>query len=173
MSFHGKVQQGKKENRKEIANIALMHKDVYVAQTTCAHMNHFYKAVMEANEYPGPAIINVYTTCQPEHGVADNMAEHQAKLAADSRSFPLFIYDPRKGARIKERMSLAGNPSMKEDWYVNPKTGEAVDFVSFARSEGRFAKHFDKDGNPSATILSAQQDRLENWRMLQELAGVK
>jgi len=54
MSFHGKVIQGKKENRKEIANIALMHKDVYVAQTTCAHMNHFYKAIMEANEYPGP-----------------------------------------------------------------------------------------------------------------------
>ena len=88
MSFHGKVIHGKKENRKEIANIALMHKDVYVAQTTCAHMNHFYKAIMEANEYPGPAIVNVFTTCQPEHGVADNMAEHQAKLAADSRIFP-------------------------------------------------------------------------------------
>jgi len=173
MSFHGKVIDGKKENRKEIANIALMHKDVYVAQTTCAHINHFYKAVMEANEYPGPAIINVFTTCQPEHGVADNMAEHQAKLAADSRSFPLFIYDPRKGKRIKERMSLAGNPNMKEDWYVNPKTGEAVDFIAFARTEGRFAKHFDKQGNPSATLLASKQDRLENWNLLQELAGIK
>src|SRR5688572_25177 len=173
MSAHGKVIDGKKENRKEIGNIALMHKDVYVAQTTCAHMNHFYKAVMEANEYPGPAIINVFTTCQPEHGVADNMAEHQAKLAADSRSFPVFIYDPRKGKRIKERMSLAGNPNMKEDWYVNPKTGEPVDFVSFARTEGRFAKHFDKQGNPSATLLSAKQDRLENWNLLQELAGLR
>jgi pyruvate/2-oxoacid:ferredoxin oxidoreductase beta subunit/NAD-dependent dihydropyrimidine dehydrogenase PreA subunit len=173
MSFHGKVIQGKKENRKEIANIAMMHKDIYVAQTTCAHMNHFYKAVMEANQFPGPAIINVFTTCQPEHGVADNMAEHQAKLAADSRSFPLFIYDPRKGSRFKERLSLAGNPNMKEDWYVNPKTGEPVDFVSFARTEGRFAKHFDKEGRPSDVLLSAKQDRLENWRLLQELAGVK
>src|SRR5687767_6336348 len=173
MSFHGKTIQGKKENRKEIANIALMHKDVYVAQTTCAHINHFYKAIMEANEYPGPAIVNVFTTCQPEHGVADNMAEHQAKLAADSRSFPVFIYDPRKGKRIKERMSLAGNPNMKEDWYVNPKTGEPVDFVTFARTEGRFSKHFDKQGNASATLMSARQDRLENWNLLQELAGLK
>jgi pyruvate/2-oxoacid:ferredoxin oxidoreductase beta subunit len=173
MSAHGTVIQGKKENRKEIANIALMHKDVYVAQTTCAHMNHFYKAVMEANEYPGPAIVNVFTTCQPEHGVADNMAEHQAKLAADSRSFPVFIYDPRKGKKMKERLSLAGNPNMKEDWYVNPKTGEAVDFVTFARTEGRFSKHFDKQGNPSAVLLSAKQDRLENWNLLQELAGLK
>jgi pyruvate/2-oxoacid:ferredoxin oxidoreductase beta subunit len=173
MSFHGKVIHGKKENRKELANICMMHKDVYVAQTTCAHPNHFYKAIMDANEYPGPAIINVFTTCQPEHGVGDNMAEHQAKLAADSRSFPIMIYDPRKGSKFKERLSLAGNPNVKEDWYVNPKTGEALDFIAFARSEGRFSKHFDKDGNPSATLVSTNQERLENWRLLQELAGVK
>ena len=78
MATHGKDIHGKTENRKEIANICMMHKDVYVAQTTCAHTNHFYKAIMEANEYPGPAIVNVFTTCQPEHGVADDMAYHQA-----------------------------------------------------------------------------------------------
>lgn len=173
MSFHGSAIPGKKENRKELGNICLMHKDVYVAQTTCAHMNHFYKAVMEANQYPGPAVINVFTTCQPEHGVGDNMAEHQAKLAANSRAFPLFIYDPRKGPRIKDRLSLVGNPNVKDDWYTLPKTGEPVDFVYFARSEGRFAKHFDKNGTPSPTILAAQEERLENWHLLQELAGIR
>ncbi|HKE26657.1 MAG TPA: thiamine pyrophosphate-dependent enzyme [Bryobacteraceae bacterium] len=173
MSYHGSAIQGKKENRKELGNICMMHKDVYVAQTTCAHMNHFYKAIMEANQFSGPAIVNVFTTCQPEHGVGDNMAEHQAKLAADSRTFPLFIYDPRKGSRFKERLSLTGNPNVKEDWYANPKTGEPVDFISFARSEGRFAKHFDKDGSPSATLLASNQERLENWRILQELAGIR
>jgi pyruvate/2-oxoacid:ferredoxin oxidoreductase beta subunit len=151
----------------------MMHKDVYVAQTTCAHMNHFYKAVMEANQFPGPAIVNVFTTCQPEHGVGDNMAEHQAKLAADSRTFPVYIYDPRKGSRFRERLSLVGNPNVKEDWYSHPKTGEQIDFVYFARTEGRFAKHFDKDGNPSQTLLAARDERLENWRLLQDLAGIK
>ncbi len=173
MSAHGSAIPGKKENRKELGNICMMHKDVYVAQTTCAHQNHFYKAVMEANQFPGPAIINVFTTCQPEHGVADNMAEHQAKLAADSRSFPVFIYDPRKGPRFKDRLSLVGNPNVKEDWYIHPKTGEQVDFITFARSEGRFAKHFDKDGNPSETLQATRQERLENWHLLQELAGVR
>ncbi len=172
-TVHGSAIPGKKENRKEIGNICMMHKDVYVAQTTCAHPNHFYKAVMEANQYPGPAIVNVFTTCQPEHGVADNMAEHQAKLAADSRSFPVFIYDPRKGQRFRERLSLVGNPNVKEDWYIHPKTGEQIDFVYWARTEGRFSKHFDKDGNPSPTLLAAQQDRLENWHLLQDLAGIK
>jgi len=48
MSAHGTTILRQEENRKEIANICMMHKDVYVAQTTCAHPNHFYKAVMEA-----------------------------------------------------------------------------------------------------------------------------
>lgn len=173
MAFHGKEVHGKSEHRKELANICMMHKNVYVAQTTAAHTNHFYKAVMEANEFAGPAVVNCFTTCQPEHGVADNMAEHQAKLASNSRTFPIFIYDPRKGDRIKERLSLTGNPAVKDDWYVHPKTGEQIDFIYFARTEGRFAKQFDKDGNPSADLLAAQQDRLENWRLLQELAGVR
>jgi len=45
--------------------------------------------------------------------------------------------------------------------------------VKFARTEGRFAKHFDKDGIPSAELLKAQDDRLKNWRLLQELAGLR
>ena len=74
---------------------------------------------------------------------------------------------------IKERLSLVGNPAVKDDWYVNPKTKEEVTFIDFARSEGRFSKHFDKDGNPSETLLAAKRDRLENWHLLQELAGLR
>ena len=172
MSLHGKVLSGKQERRKEIAQIAMMHPRTFVAQTTCAHTNHFYKSVLGALEFDGPAIVNCYTTCQPEHGVADDMAFHQAKLAVDTRAFPVLIYDPRKGDTIKKRLSLQGNPAVKEDWWSNPKTSETVDFIDFCRSEGRFAKHFDKEGNPSETLLTAKAERLENWRQLQELAGL-
>jgi pyruvate ferredoxin oxidoreductase beta subunit len=173
MSVHGKSFGGKQERRKEIAQIAMMHPRTFVAQTTCAHVNHFYKAILAALEFDGPALVCCYTTCQPEHGVADNMAGEQARLAVDSRAFPILIYDPRKGDSIKTRLSLQGNPAVKEDWYKNPKTGEEVTFIDFARSEGRFAKHFDRDGNPSETLLWAKQERLENWRLLQELAGFR
>ena len=74
---------------------------------------------------------------------------------------------------IKKRLSLQGNPAMKDDWWVYPKTNEKVDFIDFCRSVGRFSKHFDKDGNPSPTLLTAKQDRLENWHLLQELAGIR
>ena len=50
--------------------------------------------------------------------------------------------------------------------------GYVVDFIDFCRSEGRFSKHFDKEGNPSETLLRAREDRVENWRVLQELAGI-
>jgi hypothetical protein len=170
---HGKVIAGKQERRKEIAQIAMMHPRTFVAQTTCAHVNHFYRSVIDALEFDGPALVCCYTTCQPEHGVADNMATDQARLAVDTRAFPLLIYDPRKGDTIRERLSLQGNPAVNEDWWTNPKTNEQVDFIDFARSEGRFSKHFDKDGNPSETLLRAKADRLENWHLLQELAGVR
>jgi pyruvate/2-oxoacid:ferredoxin oxidoreductase beta subunit/NAD-dependent dihydropyrimidine dehydrogenase PreA subunit len=172
MSLHGKKIHGKQERRKEIAQIAMMHPDTFVAQTTCAHTNHFYKSVIGAMEFDGPSLVNCYTTCQPEHGVADNMAADQARLAVDTRAFPLLIFDPSKGERIKQRLSLVGNPSVKEDWYKNPKTGETIDFIDFCRSEGRFGKHFDKEGNPSETLLRSKKDRVDNWRVLQELAGI-
>ena len=173
MSVHGKAMGGKMERRKEIAQIAMMHPYTYVSQTTCAHVNHFYRSMIEAMEFDGPALVCCYTTCQPEHGVADNMATDQAQLAADTRAFPLLVYDPRKGDTIKERLSLQGNPAVGEDWWTNPKTGEQVDFIDFCRSEGRFSKHFDKDGNPSDVLKLATKDRLENWHILQELAGVR
>ena len=100
------------------------------------------------------------------------MAADQARLAVDTRAFPLLIFDPSKGERIKQRLSLVGNPSVKEDWYKNPKTGETIDFIDFCRSEGRFGKHFDKEGNPSETLLRSKKDRVDNWRVLQELAGI-
>ena len=171
MSVHGKVIAGKTERRKELAQIVMAHPDVFVAQTTAMHVNHFYKSIMRANEYDGPAVIITFTTCQPEHGVGDHLAGERARIAVESRAFPLVMYDPEKGERIKDRLDLKGNPAAHKDWYVDPKTGEPIDFVHFARGEGRFEKQFDKEGNPSEQLLAANEDRRLNWRMLQELAG--
>ncbi|MCL4831072.1 MAG: 4Fe-4S binding protein [Caldilineaceae bacterium] len=173
MYAFGSAKPGKTELRKEIGRIAMMHPNTFVAQTVAAVPNHFYKSILDAASFDGPAIVSTYTTCQPEHGVADDMARHQSKLAVDSRAFPMFIYDPRNGDSIKERLSLQGNPASDEDWYTIKKTGETIDFITFARSEGRFAKQFDKEGNPSETLLMSQADRLSNWHMLQEMAGVR
>jgi pyruvate ferredoxin oxidoreductase beta subunit len=172
LSAFGKSQHGKLERRKELGRIAVAHGEVFVAQTTPAHVNHFYKSILDANSYPGPAIVISYAPCQPEHGIPDDASNRQARLAVDSRAFPLFIYDPRKGATMRERLSLQGNPDPKSDWSALPD-GSLVDFLAFARSEGRFAPHFASDGTSSAEIRATQDDRLQNWHILQELAGIR
>ncbi len=173
MADYGRLLHGKTEVRKELANIAMMHPEVYVAQTSTAFIGHFRQAIQEANAYPGPALVNVYTTCQPEHGVADDLSQAQSRRAVNSRTFPLYIFDPRKGAKLRERLSLRGNPASAEDWMVEAKTGQPFTFVDFARTEGRFSRQFAPDGTPSPELLATQADRLRNWHLLQELAGLR
>ncbi len=170
LSAFGEVLHGRPERRKELGRILVAHGEVFVAQTTPAHINHFYRTIMDANAFPGPAVVIVYTACMPEHGIGDDAATRQSKLAVDSRAFPLFTYDPRRGERISDRLSLQGNPALREDWSRLPD-GEPVDFLAFARTEGRFAAHFGT-GTLTPEILATQADRLANWRTLQELAGI-
>jgi pyruvate/2-oxoacid:ferredoxin oxidoreductase beta subunit len=172
LSAFGAALHGRPERRKELGRIVMAHGEVYVAQSTPAHLNHFYRAILDANEYPGPAVVVAYTPCMPEHGIADDAGVRQAKLAVESRAFPLFTYDPRRGETMAERLSLQGNPALREDWATAPD-GNPIDFLAFARSEGRFAQHFGRDGTPTPEIVATQADRLANWRLLQELAGLR
>ncbi|HEX5589355.1 MAG TPA: thiamine pyrophosphate-dependent enzyme [Candidatus Limnocylindrales bacterium] len=172
LSAYGKALHGRPERRKELGRIIAAHGEVYVAQTTPAHLNHFYRSILDANEYPGPAVIVAYTPCMPEHGIPDDASTRQAKLAVDSRAFPLFTYDPRRGESMAERLSLQGNPALKEDWSKAPD-GTPIDFLAFARTEGRFAQHFGRDGSETPEIIATQADRLANWHSLQEQAGIR
>ncbi|MBF6605334.1 MAG: 4Fe-4S dicluster domain-containing protein [Chloroflexi bacterium] len=172
LSAFGSAIHGRPERRKELGRILIAHGEVYVAQTTPAHINHFYRSIMEANAYPGPAVVVAYTPCMPEHGIADDSSSRQAKLAVDSRAFPLLTYDPRRGPSMAERLSLTGNPATRGDWATEPD-GSVIDFLTFARTEGRFAPHFAADGTPTPEILATREDRLANWHLLQELAGLR
>ncbi len=172
MSACGISANGKSERRKELGLILMSHPDVYVAQVSPSHYNHFLRSVLSALEYPGPAVIIAYSPCMPEHGIADNASFHQSHAAVTSRAFPIFSYDPRAGKTIKEKLDLRGNPSLNDVWFKDPKTGETKDFTWFARQEERFAKLFKKDGTPTEPLIKAQEDRFKNWNTLRELAGL-
>jgi pyruvate-ferredoxin/flavodoxin oxidoreductase len=99
-----------------------------------------------------PALFNLYTSCQPEHGIADDVSTRQAKLAVESRAYPLFRYDPAGGATPQACFDLQGNPALEADWPTYTLTyrdGDAVrqmelplTFADFALTEVRFRKHF-------------------------------
>ncbi len=68
----GAAHHGKQEDRKELGLIAAFHPNVFVVQTCTALQGHFLKNVMEyLNHNDSPAVLDVYTPCQAEHGIAD------------------------------------------------------------------------------------------------------
>jgi pyruvate/2-oxoacid:ferredoxin oxidoreductase beta subunit/NAD-dependent dihydropyrimidine dehydrogenase PreA subunit len=147
--------------------------NAFSAQTAASDIEHFYSSIISANEFEGPAIINVYAACQPEHGIADDMSQEQSQLAINSRAFPMFIYDPRMGKRIKERLSLQGNPAVIENWYRDPESEEIIDFIYYSKTENRFSKFLESGKSPKPELLKIQEDRLYNWNELQKLAGIR
>ncbi|MCB1830729.1 MAG: hypothetical protein KDI35_11645, partial [Gammaproteobacteria bacterium] len=90
---------GKQEDRKELGMIAAFHPNVLVVQTASAFQGHFMKNLMEFLNYnASPALLDTYTSCMSEHGIADDAGNRRARLAVESRMYPLFVHDPRKGA---------------------------------------------------------------------------
>jgi pyruvate-ferredoxin/flavodoxin oxidoreductase len=153
MSAFGSAQHGKTEVRKELALIAIAHRGVYVHQTSQATPSHLIAGVLRGLQKRRPALFNIYTPCPVEHGLADNLAQHAAKLALESRAFPFITYDPDAGPTMADCLSLNGNPSVKTAWpqyslrYLDADGTEQrmelpLTTADWAATEGRFKKHF-------------------------------
>jgi len=155
MAQFGKAIKGKEEVRKEMGLIAMAHRTTYFLQSTIAHANHMIEGFVQGLMTRRPAVFNLYSSCQPEHGIGDDMSHHQAKLAVESRAYPLFRYDPDGGLTVGECLDLDGNPNPDRDWpvakidFVDEHGSEQTmelptTFVDFAVTETRFRKHFRK-----------------------------
>jgi pyruvate-ferredoxin/flavodoxin oxidoreductase len=155
MAPYGKAQKGKQETRKEISLIGMAHRTSYVMQSTIAHVNHLLESYIDGLNSRRPALFNIYAVCPPEHGVGDDKAFDQSKLAVESRAYPLFRFDPDLGTTFNETVSLEGNPALDQDWptYTLKYKTEAgaeqsmtlpLTFADFAATEARFLKQFKK-----------------------------
>src|ERR1044071_4941826 len=146
MNQFGVASQGKLIEKKNVAEAFTSgHGSPFVAQVSIANAAKLYKAMLDGLEYRGTAFFQCYTTCQPEHGVGDNMSADQAKLVRDARGMPEFVFNPRKGETSQEAFDLKGNPSVDRDWWRTKysSTGEEYNFgvAHWAITEGRFRKH--------------------------------
>ncbi len=152
----GAAHSGKYEARKELGLIASFHSNVFVCSTNTALQGHFLKNTMEFLTYTdSPAVLDVYTPCQGEHGVADNVSARQGRLAVESRMNPVFVHDPRRGKNLHDWFSLEGNPDPQSDWTTTTieyldDNGQlqlmtvALTPANFALTEIRFKKQFRK-----------------------------
>jgi pyruvate-ferredoxin/flavodoxin oxidoreductase len=152
MATFGAASRGKREVRKELGLLAIAHRTSYVMQSTIANPSHMIESFIEGLCDRRPALFNCYTSCQPEHGIADDAGHAQAKLAVESRAYPLFRYRPGQGATLAEGLDLGGNPAPDADWPsytlhyrkhgVERELELPLTFADFAATEGRFRKHF-------------------------------
>ncbi len=189
MATFGAASQGKREVRKEMGLLAMAHRTSYVMQSTIAQPSHMIEGFIEGLSARRPAVFNCYTSCQPEHGIADDAGHAQAKLAVESRAYPLFRYMPGRGPRLADGLDLSGNPAADADWPsytlrfrrhgVERELELPLTFADFAASEGRFRKHFrfipkeawHDDMLPLADYLDLDQDAREGkfpyiWHLL-------
>lgn len=146
MNQFGRASQGKLTEKKSVAEIMTGgHGSPYVAQVSMANSAKLYKSMLDGLEYRGTAFFQCYTTCQPEHGVADDASALQAKLSRDSRGMPEFVFDPQLGELAQECFDLKGNPNLKNDWgqstYAEGKEKYNYTVAHWATTEARFRKH--------------------------------
>ena len=169
----GKKHSGKAEARKELGIIASFHPDVFVCATTPSLPGHFLKNTLEFLSYSeSPAVLDVYTPCQSEHGIADEAANEHSRLAVESRMNPVFVHDPRRGKTLHDWFSLEGNPDPDKTWTMT--TLEYLDEqgqlqlrdipltpAQFALSENRFKKQFYKLSEAQAAKAVAVEDFID------------
>jgi pyruvate-ferredoxin/flavodoxin oxidoreductase len=154
LAAHGSVHAGKQDDRKELGLIASFHPKVMMVQTATPLQGHFMKNMITAlSRTSAPSVIDIYTPCQGEQGIGDDVSSEHARLAVESRVSPVFVHDPEAGATLAERFSLDGNPDMDQDWTTTvleytdesgaAQTKEvALTPAHFAHQEGRFKKQF-------------------------------
>jgi pyruvate-ferredoxin/flavodoxin oxidoreductase len=153
MAGYGAGQHGKEETRKELSLLAMAHRTSYVLQTSQASHSHLLSGVLRGLASRRPAVFNIYTPCQTEHGIPDEGSMRAARMSLESRAFPFLIYDPDGGPSLADRIDLTGNPALGERWptyelsYTDEKGAAKtmslpVTIADWAAAEARFARHF-------------------------------
>jgi pyruvate-ferredoxin/flavodoxin oxidoreductase len=165
MNVFGAATQGKNVEKKTVAETFLAgHGSPFIAQVSIANAPKLYRAILDGIEYRGTAFLQCFTTCQPEHGVADDMALTQAQRVRDSRGAPEFIFNPRMGETYQEALDLKGNPSLERDWYETKfkSTNEPYRFTvaHWCATEARFRNHLKKVKKEDAAKLIPLENML-------------
>ncbi len=177
MNSLGATTQGKFTEKKNVAEIFTSgHGSPYVAQVSLANAGNLFKSLLDGLAYRGTAFYQCFTSCQPEHGVADDVSSVQAREVRDSRCMPEFVFDPTQGEMSQDAFSLKGNPSLKQDWATlksNALGGKYTFTIAhWAAGEARFRRHFKPAGKAKTTVpledmlLRITQDDVVSRRFL-------
>ncbi len=145
---------GKKIRKKDLGVMAMSYGYVYVAQVSMgANQSQYFKALREAEAYPGPSLIIAYSPCI-SHGLKNGMgmSQNQAKDAVDVGYWSLFRYNPLLETEGKNPFQL---DSKEPNWDK---------FQDFILSEVRYSS-LQKAYPEEAKELFVEAKKNAQWRL--------
>jgi pyruvate-ferredoxin/flavodoxin oxidoreductase len=154
--------QGKQVRKKDLGLMATTYGYVYVAQVAMgANQAQYFKALKEAEEYPGPSLIIAYAPCI-NHGLKAGMGKTQqeGKKAVECGYWHLWRYDPRLEKEGKNPFQL---DSKEPDWSK---------FEDFLMNEVRYSSLAKENPDNFKELLATTQQNAK-WRLngYKRLAG--
>lgn len=113
----GKIRDWKKEKKKNMVEIMAAHGIPYTATASIAFPEDYIKKLEKGKKIKGPKFYHVFSTCPTGWLVSPNKSVEVARLAVESKIFPLYevengvyniTYYPKKDVKIKDYFSLQG-----------------------------------------------------------------
>ena len=177
--------------RRQMTLLGMAHRAAFIAQGSLANLPHLLQSFAAGLGATRPALFNVYCSRLPAHGLGDDQAVRQSRLALESRAHPVFRFDPDAPGPLHERLSLEGNPAPEELWpayelnhldeHGAPQTLELpMTFADFAAAVPGLEHHFQLVGEetpeesllPLDEFLELEPDEREEARpFIQALAA--
>ena len=151
---------GKETRKKDLGLLAMSYGHVYVAQIAMqSHSNQASKALQEAENYDGPALIIAHSPCIA-HGYDLLHSPAQQKRAVDSWAWPLYRFDPRR--------THEGLPPLQLD-----SVRQKVPMKAYMQEEARFRMLELRDPQRYEQLALAASDAAKEQRELyMQLAGI-
>jgi pyruvate-ferredoxin/flavodoxin oxidoreductase len=144
---------GKKIRKKDLGAMAMTYGYVYVAQVAMGANNaQYFKALKEAEEYPGPSLIIAYSPCI-NHGLRSGMGKTQEeeKKAVQCGYWHLYRYNPMLEAQGKNPFVL---DSKEPNW---------DEFDNFLKGEVRYTSLMKAFPAEADTLFKVAKEDAE-WR---------
>jgi pyruvate-ferredoxin/flavodoxin oxidoreductase len=154
---------GMKTRKKDLGAMAMTYGYIYVAQVAMgASQSQYFKALKEAEAYPGPSLIIAYAPCI-NHGLKKGMGKAQEEMddAVKAGYWHNYRYNPLMEAEGKNPFTL---DSKEPDW---------TKFQEFLNSEVRYTslkKAFPEEA--SRLFVIAEKDakwRYDTYKRLAEM----
>jgi pyruvate-ferredoxin/flavodoxin oxidoreductase len=152
---------GMKTRKKDLGLMAMNYSNVYIAQVAMgASQNQFFKAIKEAEAYPGPSIIIAYSPCI-SHGIRRGMNET--------------MEEEKQAVKVGFWQNYRYNPLLKKEgknpFILDSKEPDFSGFQEFLNGEVRYTA-LKKSFPEQADILfrQAEEDARERFEKYKKLA---